>query len=54
MLPSMISRVFGKRETIARRPRYSVLETAKYTRLGGPAMPTWQEGIAAYLAATET
>jgi dTDP-4-dehydrorhamnose reductase len=54
MLSSTISRVFGNQETIAPRPRYSVLDTAKYARLGGPVMPTWREGIAAYLAAMET
>ncbi len=37
---------------IAARPAYSVLDTAKYGRLGGPEMPAWQDGIAAYLAAT--
>lgn len=35
----------------APRPAYSVLDTAKYHALGGPTMPTWQAGIAAYLAA---
>lgn len=54
MLSSTISRVFGNRETIAPRPRYSVLDTAKFARLGGPAMPSWQEGIAAYLASGGT
>lgn len=41
----------GGNEPIAARPTYSVLSTAKYERLGGPRMPSWQEGIAAYLAA---
>lgn len=36
---------------IAPRPNYSVLDTTKYARLGGPELPMWQEGIAAYLAA---
>ena len=36
---------------IAPRPSFSVLDTTKYTRLGGPELPMWQEGIAAYLAA---
>lgn len=35
----------------AARPRYSALDTSKYHALGGPAMPTWQEGVAAYLQA---
>lgn len=34
----------------APRPAYSVLDTAKYHRLGGPALPDWQEGLAAYFA----
>ena len=34
----------------APRPAYSVLDTTKYHALGGPAMPTWQEGLAEYLA----
>lgn len=41
------------RESIAPRPNYSVLDTTKYARLGGPELPTWQEGIAAYLAALD-
>ncbi|MEX2187066.1 MAG: dTDP-4-dehydrorhamnose reductase [Pirellulales bacterium] len=38
-------------DAIAPRPAYSVLAATKYESLGGPPMPTWQEGIAAYLAA---
>lgn len=34
----------------APRPRYSVLNTAKYHALGGPEMPTWQTALATYLA----
>jgi len=33
----------------APRPRYSVLDTAKYHSLAGPEMPTWQAALAAYL-----
>jgi dTDP-4-dehydrorhamnose reductase len=33
----------------ALRPAFSVLDTARFTRLTGQAMPTWQEGLAAYL-----
>lgn len=32
----------------APRPAYSVLDTKKYHRLGGPAMPEWREGLAEY------
>lgn len=39
------------KEPIAPRPKYSVLDTTIYARLGGPGLPTWREGIAAYLAA---
>ena len=35
----------------APRPYYSVLNTEKYHALGGPRMPTWQEGLADYIAA---
>ncbi len=35
----------------APRPRYSVLSTAKYEALGGPALPDWQTALASYLAA---
>jgi dTDP-4-dehydrorhamnose reductase len=34
----------------APRPAYSVLETAKYHSLGGPAMPTWQSALSDYLS----
>jgi dTDP-4-dehydrorhamnose reductase len=37
--------------SLARRPAYSVLSTAKYDRVGGPPMPAWQASIAAYLVA---
>jgi dTDP-4-dehydrorhamnose reductase len=33
----------------APRPAYSVLDTAAYHALGGPAMPDWQAGLAEYL-----
>ncbi len=33
----------------AQRPRYSVLDTAKYHALGGPVMPSWQAAVADYL-----
>jgi len=32
----------------APRPAYSVLDTTKYHRLGGPAMPDWKEALAEY------
>lgn len=32
----------------APRPAYSVLDTAKYQAAGGPPMPAWTEGLAAY------
>jgi len=35
----------------APRPRYSVLDTAKYRALGGPELPDWQTALAAYLGA---
>jgi dTDP-4-dehydrorhamnose reductase len=34
----------------APRPRYSVLDTAAYHRLGGPPMPDWKEALAEYFA----
>jgi dTDP-4-dehydrorhamnose reductase len=37
--------------SLARRPAYSVLNSAKYDRAGGPPMPAWQASIAAYLEA---
>lgn len=37
----------------APRPRYSVLSTAKYEALGGPALPDWQTALASYLATRE-
>ncbi|MBN2577816.1 MAG: dTDP-4-dehydrorhamnose reductase [Pirellulales bacterium] len=37
----------------APRPAYSVLDTAKYHALGGPAMPDWKEALAEYLAERE-
>lgn len=39
--------------TAVERPRYSVLENARLHALG-LAMPSWQEGIAAYLAAKKS
>jgi dTDP-4-dehydrorhamnose reductase len=38
----------------APRPQYSVLDTGKYHLLGGPAMPTWQDALAEYLAERRT
>ena len=35
----------------ALRPAYSVLDTTRYTALAGRPMPTWEEGLDAYLAA---
>jgi dTDP-4-dehydrorhamnose reductase len=32
----------------APRPTYSVLDTAAYHRLGGPAMPDWKEALGEY------
>lgn len=34
----------------APRPLYSVLDTTKYHALGGPPMPSWQQGLSEYLA----
>ncbi len=33
----------------ARRPAFSVLNTARFTMLTGHAMPSWREGVEAYL-----
>lgn len=33
----------------APRPGFSVLDTARYHALGGPAMPSWKVGLAEYL-----
>lgn len=33
----------------APRPSFSVLDTARYHALGGPAMPSWKDGIVDYL-----
>lgn len=33
----------------APRPAYSVLDLSKYQALGGPEMPTWQQGLSDYL-----
>ena len=35
----------------AARPAYSVLDTAAYHRLGGPAMPEWREALEEYFGA---
>lgn len=35
---------------VAPRPAHSVLDTAKYHALGGPAMPTWQDALREYFA----
>jgi dTDP-4-dehydrorhamnose reductase len=34
----------------APRPEYSILDTTKYHRLGGPPMPTWREALEEYFA----
>lgn len=34
----------------APRPRYSVLDTTKYLRTGGPELPSWQDALQEYLA----
>ena len=34
----------------ALRPAFSVLDTARYTKLTGRPMPSWRDGLAAYLA----
>jgi dTDP-4-dehydrorhamnose reductase len=34
----------------AKRPTYSVLDTSKYAALNGPRLPSWQQGVADYLA----
>ncbi|MBX7165592.1 MAG: dTDP-4-dehydrorhamnose reductase [Pirellulales bacterium] len=34
----------------APRPAYSVLDTSKYSALGGPELPDWRAGLAEYLA----
>jgi dTDP-4-dehydrorhamnose reductase len=34
----------------APRPRYSVLDTTAYHRLGGPPMPDWKSALAEYFA----
>jgi len=39
---------FGAR---AARPRYSVLDTARYQALGGPELPDWRQALAEYLEA---
>lgn len=38
----------------AARPAFSVLDTTRYHRLGGPAMPTWQAALAEYIAELQT
>jgi dTDP-4-dehydrorhamnose reductase len=38
----------------AQRPSYSVLDTTKYHRLGGPVMPDWRTALGEYLAERET
>jgi dTDP-4-dehydrorhamnose reductase len=35
----------------AARPSFSVLDTSRYHRLGGPAMPDWHKALAEYIAA---
>ncbi len=50
MDPSIITPVTSEEfPRPARRPAYSVLDTAKFRRLTGAAMRPWQEGLAAYL-----
>jgi len=46
-LEAITSEAYG---ATAPRPRYSVLDTAKYHALGGPELPDWQTALAAYLA----
>lgn len=38
----------------APRPSYSVLDTATYRRLGGPALPSWQEALSEYISERRT
>jgi dTDP-4-dehydrorhamnose reductase len=38
----------------APRPAYSVLDTAAYHRLGGPAMPDWEEALGEYFEELKT
>ena len=48
MLPTVEPITAAQYGAPAPRPEYSVLDTAKYHALGGaPAMPTWQEALAA-------
>lgn len=37
----------------APRPAYSVLDGGRYASLGGPALPSWQDALAAYLLARQ-
>lgn len=37
----------------APRPRFSVLDTAKYAALCGPALPHWRTGLAEYLSPSD-
>jgi dTDP-4-dehydrorhamnose reductase len=37
----------------APRPAYSVLDTARYHRLGGPTMPSWEAALAEFFAERE-
>ena len=34
----------------APRPAYSVMDTAKYHALGGPAMPDWESALTEYIS----
>ncbi|MGE0609111.1 MAG: dTDP-4-dehydrorhamnose reductase [Pirellulales bacterium] len=38
---------------VAPRPRFSVLDCAKYAALRGPALPHWREGLAEHLSAID-
>ncbi len=42
-LEAILTEQFG---APAPRPKYSVLDVAKYHQLGGPVLPTWQEALA--------
>jgi dTDP-4-dehydrorhamnose reductase len=39
--------------TVAERPAYSALDNRRWRELGEPPLPSWQEGLDAYLASLE-